>query len=77
MTDEERKKLCEALREPWRLCDDVDADLAALMTSAANEIERLTTEVESLKNTNGELLHELDLWRCGSRFYRPSPYPVP
>jgi hypothetical protein len=51
MTDEERKGLCENLREPWRLCDDVDADLAALMTSAANEIERLVAENAELKNT--------------------------
>jgi hypothetical protein len=49
MTNEEQKGLCENLREPWRLCDDVDADLAALMTSAADEIERLDEELQKAK----------------------------
>jgi hypothetical protein len=54
-TDEERQKLCEDLREPWRLSDDVDADLAALMTRAANEIEQLTAELfEARSQVPGE-----------------------
>jgi enoyl reductase-like protein len=60
MTDEERQKLCDDMREPWKLCDDVDADLAALMTRAADEIERLTAENKKLRDDDAEWDRHVD-----------------
>jgi FtsZ-binding cell division protein ZapB len=49
MTDEERQKLCEALRgkRPW------PGALAKMMPDAADEIDRLVTENKKLREQRG------------------------
>jgi hypothetical protein len=45
MTDEERRKLCNALRS----CPEDTVEIIALMRMAANEIERLARRIEELE----------------------------
>jgi hypothetical protein len=70
MTDEEHQKLVKWLRDMAHTYGQ-----SVEYAQAADEIERLEKELQVWKNINGELNHQLHLWKCGSQFSGSSPNP--
>lgn len=73
---EEQDQLFEQLiiRSETGMAKDMQT-LMQISNAKTDEIERLAAELQAMRNINGELNHQIHLWKCGSQFSGSSPNP--